>query len=307
MEIDEAAALRSASWGASQILGDNFKAAGYENVQEMVNGFCDDEDDHIEAMINFVKASGIDDDLRRLASLKRPTTPDDCRIIARTYNGKEYEKNGYHTKMAAAHNKWRKIPDTPWSPESAAGPIIVAQGPVLGLTRDDIAGAQQMLKDRGYIEVGIVDGLAGKDTAIAVSAFQVVEGLPVTGKLTKDLIERIRISKMRPVSEARANATTKDVIKESAPAVASTVQSASFMKKVAMAGAGVFGLGGVFDGGIPDLDQLTSGISKTNVIIGLLGNKLPWLIGLAVAGVAAYYAHKIISRQIEGFRKGLVK
>lgn len=112
VEINQREALEACSWGGPQIMGENFKLAGFANVYDMVNAFCEDEDNHIEAMIGFVRSVGLDDDLRRLAALTRPTTPEDCRIIARVYNGPGYEKNKYHEKMAAAHNKWRKIADT---------------------------------------------------------------------------------------------------------------------------------------------------------------------------------------------------
>jgi hypothetical protein len=309
MAIDEAAALRSASWGASQILGDNFKLAGYASIYDLVNGFCDDEDDHIEAMIAFVKSTNIDDDLRRLAALKRPTTPDDCRIIAKTYNGSGYEKNGYHTKMAAAHNKWKKIPDTPWTSDS--GPIITPPpaGAVMpeGLSIAEIKAVQQLLKDKGYTEVGNVDGDIGKNTLSAVAAFQITEGLPVTGKVDQALWDQLKVAKMRPVSEARANASEADVVENAAPPVASTVKSASLIKNIGIGVSSVMGLGAVFDGGVPDLDKLASSLTKTQMIFDLLGDKLPWIIGAVAAGAAVYYGHKILSRQIEGFRKGTVK
>lgn len=307
LKIDEEAALRSASWGATQVLGDNFKMAGFASVQDMVNAMCEDEEHHVEAMIEFCKASGIDDDLRRLAALTRPTTPEDCRIIAKTYNGPAYAENGYHTKMASAHNKWRKIPDTAWSPDSATGPIIAAQGNTTYFSEAQVKDVQQLLKDKGYVEVGKIDGKAGKDTAAAISVFQIIEGLPVDGKITQALIDRLKIAKMRPVSESRASATQADVVANAVPAVASTVKSAAIIKNAGYAALSLFGVGTVADGGVPDLDQFSSSLSKTQTIIHLIGDKLPWIIGAIAAVVAIYYGHKILSRQIEGFRKGTVK
>lgn len=306
MKIDEAAALRSASWGASQVLGDNFKMAGFSSVQEMVDAMCEDEDNHIEAMIEFVKSSGIDDDLRRLAALKRPTTAADCAPIARVYNGPGYAEHNYHGRMATAHNKWKKIKDTPWSPESATGPIIVAQGDA-DFDRDIIRNVQQMLKDKGYVEVGKVDGIAGKDTAAAISAFQIVEGLPVDGKITSDLIERLKIAKMRPVSEARANADTKAVVDNAAPAVAETVKSADFMKKIGGVVTGLSGIGLVLDGDIGGLDKMLTAVNKVQAVSAALGDMLPWVIGLGGGGAALWFASKIVANQVEGFRKGTVR
>ncbi len=36
--------------------------------------------------------------------------------FARGYNGAQYAKHGYDTKLAAAFATWSKIKDTPWSP-----------------------------------------------------------------------------------------------------------------------------------------------------------------------------------------------
>lgn len=306
--INLEAALCSTSWGAEQMMGFNFKSAGYANVVEMVNAHCDDEENHIQSMINFCEENDLADDLQRLGALTRPTTPADCAPIARVYNGASYAENKYHIKLAAAHNKWRKIPDTAWTPDSPTGPIIVAQGKsTAGLSESDIRGAQQMLKDKGYVEVGRIDGILGTDTATAINAFQVVEGLPVDGKLTRELIEKIKLAKMRPVSEARASATQADVVENAVPAVASTVKSASLIKTVGMSAMSLFGVGSVIDGDVPDLDQFSSSLSKTQLIMNMIGDKLPWVIGLVAAGLVVYYGQKILSRQIEGYRKGMVK
>lgn len=308
MKINASAALKSCSWGGSQIMGGNHKMAGYATVEDMVNAFCEDAEHHIEAMIAFCKAAGIDDDLRRLAQLKRTTTPDDCRIIAKTYNGSGYEKNGYHTKMAAAHNKWRKIPDTAWTPDMTAGPIIVPPAP--GVTQDqeglsvaDVRAIQQLLKDKGYVEVGNVDGDVGKATVSAVSAFQITQGLPVTGKVDRALWEQLKAAPMRPVSAERANATVTELVKADVPAV----KPASLLKNIGLGLGAVTGLGSVVDGGVPDLDRLTDSINKTQIIMGLIGDKLPWLIGFAAAVAAVYFGHKIVSRQLAGFRNGTIR
>lgn len=108
MAIDETAALKSASWGLGQVLGENFVAAGYVSPQQMVVAFVEGgEAEHLEAMIAFIEANHLDDELRA----------HNWAGFARGYNGASYAKHGYHTKLAAAFAKWRKIRDTPWSPE----------------------------------------------------------------------------------------------------------------------------------------------------------------------------------------------
>lgn len=106
MLIDETAALRAASWGLGQILGDNYKAAGYLSPQEMVIDFTMDEDRHLTAMIRFIRAKGLDDELRN----------HDWAGFARGYNGALYATHGYHIKLKAAYDRWQKIKDTPMPP-----------------------------------------------------------------------------------------------------------------------------------------------------------------------------------------------
>lgn len=117
IEIDETAALKSGSWGLGQVMGGNFAMVGCASVQSMVDACCEDEDNHLEQMVEFIKSADLDDDLRGLAALKRPTAPADCIAIVRVYNGPGYAKNNYHVKFAQAHNRWRNIRDTPWAGE----------------------------------------------------------------------------------------------------------------------------------------------------------------------------------------------
>lgn len=106
ISIDRPAALRSASWGLGQIMGFNCRMAGYRTADEMVQAFMDDEESHLSAMVEFIEASGLDDDLRRIADLGRKSTAADWAPFARGYNGAGYASHGYHTKLAAAHAKW---------------------------------------------------------------------------------------------------------------------------------------------------------------------------------------------------------
>jgi hypothetical protein len=106
MAIDEATALKATSWGLGQIMGFNCVAAGYLSPRAMVVAFADDEENHLEAMIQFILSKDLDDEIRR----------HDWAGFARGYNGAGFKANGYDTKLAAAFAKWRKIKDTPYAP-----------------------------------------------------------------------------------------------------------------------------------------------------------------------------------------------
>ncbi len=90
--INEEAALRSASWGLAQIMGDNFKVSGYSDVSSFVKDMYESEGKQLKAMANFIKNNGLDTALRNL----------DWEAFAQGYNGSGYRQNAYHTKLADA-------------------------------------------------------------------------------------------------------------------------------------------------------------------------------------------------------------
>lgn len=112
--IDETAALKAASWGLGQVLGENFAAASFDSPQAMVRAMMGGEAAQLEASIAFIEANGLDDELRR----------HDWSAFARGYNGPGYATHGYHTKLAAAYARWANIPDTKWTPGVQTPPEV---------------------------------------------------------------------------------------------------------------------------------------------------------------------------------------
>ncbi|CAH2407465.1 hypothetical protein MES4922_670002 [Mesorhizobium ventifaucium] len=110
--IDETAALRSASWGLGQVLGENFRAAGFPTVQAMVEAMMEDEALQLAAAVNFIAANRLDGKLRA----------HDWAGFAKGYNGASYGKNAYDIRLAAAFRKWSGIRDTPWPPTAPVQP-----------------------------------------------------------------------------------------------------------------------------------------------------------------------------------------
>ncbi|TIM47556.1 MAG: N-acetylmuramidase family protein [Mesorhizobium sp.] len=113
--IDETAALRSASWGLGQVLGENFRAAGFLTVQAMVEAMMADEALQLAAAVNFIAANRLDGKLRK----------HDWAGFARGYNGASYAKNAYDIRLAEAFRKWSGIRDTPPPP----APVPIPQSP----------------------------------------------------------------------------------------------------------------------------------------------------------------------------------
>ncbi len=106
MKINKEAALKSCSWGLGQVMSFNHKLAGYDSVVDMVEAFKDDEEHHLRASVNFIKNTGLADELRR----------HDWAGFARGYNGSGYRRNRYDEKLADAFAKWKRIKDTPIPP-----------------------------------------------------------------------------------------------------------------------------------------------------------------------------------------------
>lgn len=107
MDIDVDAAIRSASWGLTQILGRWHKDIGYDTPLAMVEAFMDDEANHLEATIALLRQWKVDDDLKAHR----------WEVVAKAWNGPGYATHGYHTKLASAYKRWSKIPDTAWPPK----------------------------------------------------------------------------------------------------------------------------------------------------------------------------------------------
>ena len=98
IKLDRTSALLSTSWGMFQIMGFNFSKCGYKTVQQFVTDMCKSEDQQLQIFVDYVQNSGLDDELigRKWAD------------FARLYNGPEYAKNAYDTKLEAAYQAAKK-------------------------------------------------------------------------------------------------------------------------------------------------------------------------------------------------------
>ena len=99
MAIDEAAALNSASWGLPQIMGFNFKAAGFSSAKAMVAAMMRGEKEQLLAFANLLIDWKLAETLRK----------QDWRTFALKYNGPNALKNGYDKKLKKAFNKFAML------------------------------------------------------------------------------------------------------------------------------------------------------------------------------------------------------
>jgi peptidoglycan hydrolase-like protein with peptidoglycan-binding domain len=270
-------------------------------VQDMVRAFMEDEDKHLEAMVDFIVSAKIDDEMRQLAALTRKTTAADCETIVRVYNGPGYKKNRYHTKMATAHNKWRAIKDTPWSPEGdkdsvVAAPVNVPLPTPKPAVQNEklVEQVQDLLWDKGYPEVGESDNKFGPRTRNTILAFQADNDLPLTGEITDELLAQLIKAPKREVASSRQEATAKDLKAEP------IVQTGDWLKK---AGAILVG-GSAIGGGIDSLDSLNERLTSLQTLTATITGFGPWLIGIAAGGAAIYFGSRVIRKFVEAYREG---
>lgn len=103
--IHKLSALESCSWGAFQIMGWHWSRLGYASIDEFVACMRRSEGYHLDAFARFVAA----DPLLHQALQRR-----DWVTFAAGYNGKDYRKYGYDTKLAGAYERYaRKAVVTP--------------------------------------------------------------------------------------------------------------------------------------------------------------------------------------------------
>jgi hypothetical protein len=158
MNLDREAALRSASWGLGQVLGENFSAAGFDDVDAMVQAMSDSEDAQLLAVSEFVLAHGLD----------RPLRAHNWASFARGYNGPNFAEQHYDARLRGEFQKF----------STGVMPSL------------DVRAAQLYLTFRG-LDPGPIDGLMGRLTRSAVVEFQIQSGLAPTGVVDETLLARL--------------------------------------------------------------------------------------------------------------------
>jgi hypothetical protein len=95
--LDEASAMKSCSWGMFQIMGFNYALCGYSSVQPFVTDMHHSEGKQLLAFVGFVLSNG---------KLSNALKSKNWAQLAEGYNGKEYKKFNYDTRLADAYTKF---------------------------------------------------------------------------------------------------------------------------------------------------------------------------------------------------------
>ena len=92
--LDRQAAIKASSWGRYQILGEHYKALGFDSPQEFLDQHLMSEQQQLLIFCQFIKANP-----QMHAALKACDWPG----FARRYNGPAYAANSYDVKLQAAY------------------------------------------------------------------------------------------------------------------------------------------------------------------------------------------------------------
>lgn len=95
--IDPTTAYESASWGAFQVMGENWKRLGYSSIIDFVSRMENSEADQLDAFVRYVAA-----DSSLVAALKGRKWA----AFAKGYNGADYARNLYDVKLGRAYDKY---------------------------------------------------------------------------------------------------------------------------------------------------------------------------------------------------------
>lgn len=95
-QLDDVAALESASWGAFQVMGYHWQRLGYASIHDFVAAMDRSEAEHLEVFVRYIEA-----DTNLLKALKTQKWA----TVAKLYNGPDYQRNLYDVKLERAFER----------------------------------------------------------------------------------------------------------------------------------------------------------------------------------------------------------
>ena len=287
MALDEAAALKSASYGAGQIMGENYKLCGWETVEDFVSDMVESEDAQIQAMFGFLKGRSLVDEMQAK----------DFAAIAGAYNGPG-QVDAYAAKMRAAYKKLSN------GKEPKVESKVRANGLRMGSSGYRVNALQERLNKLGYAVQ--VDGDFGDATRRAVIAFQVDNDLKPDGLVGPGTEEALD-NASSIISDERAGATMQDLRDHNS----TIVKSGDTTQAVGLLGGGVAAIGGVANSGIFEKVQDTVGsfsvlaplADPMNTVLQIAAHN--WWILVGGAGVGVWFlARRIKKARLNLYRTG---
>lgn len=96
IHLNEPAALKSASWGMFQLMGENHRACGFPTIQEFVKAMKTGQREHLLAFSAFVRSN---------SKLHDALVSRHWIDFAQRYNGPRFAENDYHNKLINAYDR----------------------------------------------------------------------------------------------------------------------------------------------------------------------------------------------------------
>jgi hypothetical protein len=281
--IDETAALKSASYGLGQVMGENYGLCGWPSVQAFVLDMCESEDKQVDAMMGFLVGNGLADELRAK----------DFDAVARVYNGNGQVK-AYGAKLRTAYQKHAGKP-------AAIEDVVRLTGLRIGSGGYRVEALQKRLTEVGFPVK--TDSDFGTTTRRAVMAFQAEKGLTVDGVVGAETQAALDVAESS-VPEARQNATVQDLREQGS----TIVKSADKQQAVGLLGTVTGGAVAVYKSGALDdirgtADALTPFIDPLNSLIGLAAQYW-WLAAIAGGAAVFVWARRAKLARLNDYRTG---
>lgn len=160
--IDRKAAFESVSWGVGQVMGAHWAWLGFHDVEALVAQARSGAAGQARLMARYIVKAG----------LREPLAQRDWARFAHGYNGPNYRRHRYHTRLAAAYRRHASQPD----------PASAGEAPGLlrrGSSGDAVSDLQLALSAAGYALQA--DGRFDERTEAALRRFQRDRGLAVDG------------------------------------------------------------------------------------------------------------------------------
>lgn len=228
------------------------------------------------------------------------------RVVIEEFEREGWEWGGHWSRPDGMHFQaaWTRANPPRLAPAPSYEPARPAEPLPAIVSKTEMTRLQTALKELGYHEVGMVDGIMGSRTRGALLAFKADNGLPLNDSVDDALWTAVAKASPRPVAPERSGATE-------APSEAAKVADAA--KKVggtiAVVGATetalqpVGGIGGLVDRVGKASNTLQSVIGPLKDLAALAADN--WMVAAALVGVGIYFlGHHVFADEIASFRRG---